>query len=350
MSINEAVVRIADLVKKSLSTFIEIELNTSMSANSPTDSGNQAKFWHTHRYHNYNYYLQTRYGEKIRKLSIDGGFTCPNRDGSKGHGGCIYCNNDSFVPKYITRDMSIVQQMEASIPFMKDRYDAQKYIAYFQAYSNTYEELESLKRMYEEAISYPGVIGLDIGTRSDCVDEPLLEYLAALNEKVDVTVEYGIESVHDDTLQWMNRGHDYESVIKAIDLTKSYGLEIGGHIIMGFPVETRDMMLATGLAANDLDLDFLKIHQLHVVRGTVLAHRYEKEPFPLFQPDEYVELIADILERLNPEIVIQRLFGEAPEDILLAPKWGLNTPKLTHLMDLELKHRDTWQGKLYSES
>lgn len=311
------------------------------------DSGNQAKFWHTHRYNNYNFYLQNTYGEKIRKLSIDGGFTCPNRDGSKGHGGCIYCNNDSFVPKYIDKEMSLAEQMEASIPFMQERYDAQKYIAYFQAYSNTYDDLEELKKLYEEALSYPGVIGLDIGTRSDCVDEALLDYLAGLNERVDVTLEYGIESIHDDTLEWMNRGHDYASVIKAVEMTKQYGIKTAGHIIMGFPVETREMMIATGLAANDLDLDFLKIHQLHVVKGTVLAHRYEKEPFPLFQPDEYVELAADILERLNPDIVIQRLFGEAPEEILIAPKWGLNTPKLTHLMHLELKHRDTWQGKLY---
>lgn len=245
--------------------------------------------------------------------------------------------------------MTLAEQMEASIPFMQDRYDAQKYIAYFQAYSNTYDELENLKQMYEEAISYPGVIGLDIGTRSDCVDEPLLEYLAGLNERVDVSVEYGIESIHDETLKWMNRGHDYESVLKAVELTKTFGLKTAGHIIMGFPVETREMMLETGLAANALDLDFLKIHQLHVVTGTVLAHRYQKAPFPLFQPDEYVELVADILERLNPDIVIQRLFGEAPEELLIAPKWGLNTPKLTHLMDLEFKHRDSWQGKHYTK-
>jgi len=318
-----------------------------MSANSPTETGNQAKIWLDRRYHNYNYYLQKTYGEKVRKVSLHGGFTCPNRDGSKGHGGCIYCNNDSFVPHYIAREMSIPAQMETSIPFMVDRYDVQKYIAYFQAYSNTYAELEKLKLLYEEAINYPDVVGLDIGTRSDCVDEALLEYLAGLNEKVNVTLEYGIESIHADSLVWMNRGHDYESVIKAVALTKKYGIKVAGHVILGFPVETREMMLETGLAANDLELDFLKIHQLHVVKHTVLAHRYQKEAFPLFQADEYVELLADILERLNPEIVIQRLFGDAPDEILIAPRWGYNIPKLTHLMDLELKHRDSWQGKYF---
>ncbi|MBT4033448.1 MAG: TIGR01212 family radical SAM protein [Candidatus Marinimicrobia bacterium] len=318
-----------------------------MSANSTTDAGNQVKIWLNRRYHNYNYYLQKTYGEKIRKVSLHGGFTCPNRDGSKGRGGCVYCNNDSFVPHYINKDMSIPNQMEASIPFMIDRYDVQKYIAYFQAYSNTYDELGELKRMYEEAVDYPNVIGLDIGTRSDCVDEPLLEYLAGLNERVNVTLEYGIESIHDKTLDWMNRGHDYESVIKAVELTKQYGIKVAGHIILGFPVESKGMMLETGVAANDLGLDFLKIHQLHVVKGTVLAKRYNDEPFPLFQADEYIELVADILERLDPRIVIQRLFGDAPDDILVAPRWGYNIPKLTHLMDLELNHRDSWQGKLF---
>jgi uncharacterized protein len=318
-----------------------------MTANSTTDTGNQAKIWLNRRYHNYNYYLQNLYGEKIRKVSLHGGFTCPNRDGSKGHGGCIYCNNDSFVPHYINKEMSIPLQMEASIPFMIDRYDVQKYIAYFQAYSNTYDELEKLKRMYEQAIDYPNVVGLDIGTRSDCVDEPLLEYLARLNERVHVTLEYGIESIHNLSLEWMNRGHNFESVVKAVELTKQYGIKVAGHIILGFPIETPKMMLETGLAANALELDFLKIHQLHVVKGTVLAKRFKDEAFPLFQADEYIELVADVLERLNPGIVIQRLFGDAPDDILIAPKWGYNIPKLTHLMDLELSQRDTWQGRLF---
>lgn len=316
-----------------------------MSATSSIPVRNQVKTWLGRRYHNYNYYLQQTYGEKVRKVSLHGGFTCPNRDGSKGYGGCVYCNNDSFVPQYINEDMNIPQQMQASIPFMVDRYDVQKYIAYFQAYSNTYDELDKLKKLYEEAVGYPNVIGLDIGTRSDCIDEALLEYLARLNEQVNVTLEYGIESIHDPTLDWMNRGHNYESVVKAVELTQQYGIKVAGHIILGFPVETKEMMLQSGLAANELKLDFLKIHQLHVVKGTVLAQRYQSEPFPVFEADEYIELVAEILERLNPEIVIQRLFGDAPSDLLIAPQWGYNIPKLTHLMDLELNHRDTWQGK-----
>jgi radical SAM protein (TIGR01212 family) len=320
-----------------------------MNATSSPVAGNQVKLWLNRRYNNYNHYLQKTYGEKIRKVSLHGGFTCPNRDGSKGYGGCIYCNNDSFVPHYINKNMSIPEQMDASIPFMVERYDVQKYIAYFQAYSNTYARLDDLKQLYAAAVAHPQVVGLDISTRSDCVDEALLTYLAELNEHVNVTVEYGIESIHNGSLKWMNRGHDYESVVKAVDLTKKYGIKVAGHIIMGFPVETRAMMLETGLAANALGLDFLKIHQLHVVKRTVLAKRYQDEPFPLFQADEYIELVADILERLDPEIVIQRLFGDAPDEILIAPRWGYNIPKLTHLMDLELKHRDTWQGKYYPE-
>ncbi len=342
---------LADVIKvlrlKRHSTFMENRLNTIMNANSPIEGKNQAKSWLNRRYHNYSYYLQKTYGEKIRKVSLHGGFTCPNRDGSKGFGGCIYCNNDSFVPHYINEAMSIPAQMEVSIPFMQERYNVQKYIAYFQAYSNTYSELENLKQLYQEAVNYPNVVGLDIGTRSDCVDEALLEFLATLNERVQVTLEYGIESIHDQSLKWMNRGHNYESVIKAVELTKQYGIKVAGHIILGFPVETREMMFQTGLAANNLGLDFLKIHQLHIVKRTVLASRYERDSFPLFKADEYIELVADILERLNPDIVIQRLFGDAPDDILIAPRWGYNIPKLVHLMDLELKHRETWQGKLF---
>ncbi|NQV16491.1 TIGR01212 family radical SAM protein [bacterium] len=318
-----------------------------MSANSSIDVQNQMKIWHNRRFNNYNHYLQTTYGEKIRKVSLHGGFTCPNRDGSLGYGGCIYCNNDSFVPHYIDEGMTIPAQMDVSIPFMIDRYGVQKYIAYFQAYSNTYDELDKLKQLYEEALGYPNVVGLDIGTRSDCVDEALLEHLARINEKVHVTLEYGIESIHDETLKWMNRGHDYDSIVRAVELTRQYGIKVAGHVIMGFPVESRDMMLETGMAANSLGLDFLKIHQLHVVKGTVLAKRFQDAPFPLFHSDEYIELVVDILERLNPGIVIQRLFGDAPDELLIAPRWGFNIPKLTHLVDLELKHRDTWQGKLF---
>lgn len=309
----------------------------------------KANTWGDKRYNNYNHYLRERYGQRVYKVSLHGGFTCPNRDGSKGYGGCIYCNNDSFVPPYIHAEMPVQEQLAASIPFLQQRYGADKYIAYFQAYSNTYDELEKLKRLYEAAVDHPNVVGLDIGTRSDCVDEALLDYLAALNERVHVTLEYGIESVHDESLEWMNRGHDFQSVVDAVALTRRYGLSVGGHIILGFPVESREMMLETGLAANRLDLDFLKIHQLHVVEKTVLAKRYRDDPFPMFTPEEYVRLVCDILERLNPEIVLQRLFGEAPPELLIAPRWGHTIPELLYMVELEFVRRGTWQGIYYTK-
>lgn len=306
--------------------------------------------WGDKRYNNYNYYLRKRYGQRVYKVSLHGGFTCPNRDGSKGHGGCVYCNNDSFVPPYIHAEMPITEQMSTSIPFLQQRYGAEKYIAYFQAYSNTYDELEKLKALYEAAVAHPNVVGLDIGTRSDCVNEALMEYLATLNERVHVTLEYGIESIHDKTLKWMNRGHDFQSVVDAVALTKKFGLTVGGHIILGFPIETIPMMMETGLVANQLGLDFLKIHQLHVVKKTILAHRYLEQPFPMFTPEEYVDLTCDILERLNPEIVIQRLFGDAPLDLLIAPRWGHTIPELLYMLESELKRRGTWQGSNYTSS
>ncbi len=244
--------------------------------------------------------------------------------------------------------MDIAEQMEASIPFFRDRYGVEKYIAYFQAYSNTYGELERLKTLYESAINYPGIVGLDIGTRSDCVDEKLLEYLAKLNEKVPVTLEYGIESIHDKTLEWMNRGHDFANLVSVVEMTQKYGLHVGGHVIMGFPVETREMMIETGLIANELNLDFIKFHQLHIVANTVLAKKYKENPWRLFDPDEYVDLLVDILEKLDPEIVVQRVFGDTPPTLLIAPNWKLNAPKLQHLLDLEFKRRDSWQGKKFN--
>ena len=204
-----------------------------------------------------------------------------------------------------------------------------------------------LKTLYTAALDHPDVVGLNIGTRSDCVDEALLAYLTRLNERVPVTLEYGIESIHAGTLAWMNRGHDFRSVVDAVAMTKKFGLSAGGHIILGFPVETADMMRETGLAANQLELDFLKIHQLQVVKKTVLAKRFLADPFKMFSPAEYVALVCDILEQLNPGIVIQRLFGAAPRDLLIAPRWGNTIPELLYLLESELTRRGSWQGSAY---
>lgn len=303
--------------------------------------------WGGKRYNSYNRYLRNRFGTKVHKVSLHGGFTCPNRDGSKGFGGCIYCNNDSFVPSYIDADMEIRKQIAVSLPFMQKRYGAAATIAYFQAYTNTYADLDRLKELYGQALEHEGMVGLDIGTRADCIDEALLEYLAELNERHEVTVEFGIESCHDDTLEWMNRGHDYDAVVKAVALTRSYGLKVGGHLILGFPVEDREMMIESGLSANLLKLDFLKFHQLHIVKGTKLAHDFQQNPFPAFSPEIYIDLVIDILERLSSNIVMQRFFGDSPADLLIAPRWDRTIPELLYQLDQRLVERDTWQGRLF---
>ena len=307
--------------------------------------------WGTsHRYNRFADYQRRLYGERVQKVTVDAGFTCPNRDGSKGRRGCIYCNNESFNPGYNSASKSITQQIEEGVEFLKRRYKhVRKFIVYFQPYSNTYAPLDTLKRYYEEALNHPEVIGLTIGTRPDCVDEAKISYLEELAKDYDITIEYGLESISDLTLKRINRRHDVQCYLDALELTKNRGIKICTHIIFGFPWEDETLWLQTADWLSDKPFDFLKVHQLHVVKNTALERMYRKKPFDFLSPEAYIDLIIRFLERLNPRIVIQRLFGEAPPRTLIAPHWGVRNTQLTQMLEQEMERRDTWQGKLYGE-
>jgi len=299
------------------------------------------------RYNTFSVYQRKLYGERVQKVTVDAGFTCPNRDGKIAEGGCIYCNNRSFNPGYNEAGKSITQQLAEGIEFLNRRYKTKKYIVYFQPFTNTYAPLDTLKKLYEEALSHPQVIGLTIGTRPDCIDEAKISCLEQLAEHADITIEYGLESISDMTLKKINRGHDVQSYLDALELTAGRGIKICTHVIFGFPWEDKSQWLETADWLSEKPFEFLKIHQLHVVKGTKLAQMYEQEPFQLMDSREYIDLIVKFLERLNPEIVIQRLFGEAPPKVLLAPHWGMRVSQLLQILDRRLEEEDSWQGKFY---
>ena len=297
------------------------------------------------RYNSYHDHLRERFGTRVHKVSIDMGFTCPNRDGTKAIGGCVYCNNDSFVPPYARFRYSMDEQIRHGIEYLRNRYKAEKFIIYFQAYTNTYGEASQLERMYKEALKYDGVIGLAVGTRSDCIDEEKIDIFEKLARDYYVTIEYGIESIYDKTLDFMNRGHDYQSVIDAIELTKGRGVEIGTHIIVGLPTETEDEMLAMADEVSKLGINTFKIHNLHVVKNTPLERMYKEKPFRLFSYEEYLKFIVKFLERLSPDIFVERLFTDTPQDILVAPKWTQRHNEIIYGIKSALERNNTFQGK-----
>ncbi len=289
--------------------------------------------------------MKELYGEPVYKVNVDAGFTCPNRDGSIATGGCIYCNNDSFRPSACTSSASVVQQIEKGIPYLRSRYGAEKFIVYFQPFTNTYASVEILERLYREALRHPGVVGLAIGTRPDCVDADKIALLGTLARDSFILVEYGLQSIYDRTLAFINRGHDYACFRNAVALTSGKGVHIGAHIILGFPTETRDQMLAMADELSRQPLEFLKIHQLQVVKDTALADLYARQPFSTFGYHEYIELLADFLERLSPEIVLQRLCAAAPDEILVAPVWNKTRSELLRDLDLLMEQRGSFQGR-----
>ena len=311
----------------------------------------QFPWGHEKRYNRYTEYQKAKYGERVQKVTVDAGFTCPNRDGAVAKGGCIYCNNESFNPGYNDPQKTIRQQIDEGIEFLKRRYErVHKFIVYFQPYSNTYAPLDTLKNYFEQALDHPEVVGLTIGTRPDCVDEAKIAYLEELAKSFDITIEYGLESFSDDTLKRINRGHDVKAYLDALELTKNRGIKICTHMIFGFPWENKTFWLESADRLSELDFNFLKIHQLHLVRNTALANMYKKEPFLFMDPHEYIDLIVEFLERLNHVIVIQRLFGEAPPRTLLAPHWGIRNTQLVQLLEAKLEEKNTWQGKEFISS
>jgi len=332
------------------------------------------------RYNNYNSYLKEKFGCRVHKVSVDVGFTCPNRDGNVAIGGCIYCNNDSFVPSYAKSRVSLQDQIRTGMEYQKKRFKAEKFIIYFQAYTNTYDKIEKLEKLYREALDSENVVGLAIGTRSDCVDEEKIKLFDDLAKDWFVSIEYGIESIYDKTLEYMNRGHNYKSIIDAIRITKERGIHIGAHIIVGFPTEAKEEMLQMADEVSRLNIDFLKVHNLHIVKNTPLARMYAKDPFHLFNYQdflkvhnlhivkntplarmyakdpfhlfnyqEYLDFITCFLERLAPNIVIERLFTDTPQDLLIAPRWNKTHTEILRGIDMELERRDTYQGRLFKE-
>lgn len=315
------------------------------------------------RYNSFVGYYKRLYGERLQKLVIDAGFSCPNRDGSISTGGCTYCNNAAFHPSYSIAGKTLATQIDEGIEFHKVRYrNTRHYLAYFQSYSNTYAPLSRLKELYEEALAHPDVVGLVIGTRPDCVDEEKLDYLADLKEgkvldgwhrdKYDrplVTVEYGIESCYDQTLERINRGHDFAAAQKAVRMTADRNIDTGAHFILGLPGETREMMLRQCALINDLPLLSVKFHQLQFVRGTVMEREFEEHPedFVRMSLEEYIDFIIDILERLRPDLYIERVAGEVPPRFVKETQWGLiRNFEILHLLDKRLEERQTYQGKL----
>jgi radical SAM protein (TIGR01212 family) len=304
--------------------------------------------WGTSRpYNAYGDFIKKKFGSRVQKVIVDAGFSCPNRDGSKGYGGCTYCNNDSFKPRYCNPELSIAEQVTSGIEFLSRRYKADKFMVYFQPYSNTHAPLEELKKKYEQALQHPQVIGLSIGTRPDCIDEAKIAYLQELAQKYFITIEYGLESPYDETLRWINRQHDFQSWVQAVELTAGRGIHICCHIILGFPSETREMMLGTAKIISRHPIDDLKIHHLHIVPKTVLAKRYQDEPFPLLGYEEYIQFVAEFLSYLRPDIKIQRLAGETPPGMLIAPDWGVKGGEIQRRIEAELNCQQLWQGKKY---
>lgn len=306
---------------------------------------------HERRFNAYASYFRKLYGARVQKVSIDAGFTCPNRDGTRGTGGCSFCLNDAFNPSYCQPEKSVTQQIEEGIEFHRWRYpEASSYLAYFQAFSNTYAPLERLHELYSEALSYPGITGIIIGTRPDCVDDEKLEYIRSLSEKHYIAVEYGIESCYDKTLKRINRGHTFGEAVDAVKKTAALGINTGAHLIFGLPGETREEMLAEAEIISGLPLKTVKFHQLQIIKGTAMEREFIANPseFTMFTWDEYLDFFVRFLERLSPAIVVERFTGEAPPRFLDKPRWGKKrADQIVGLIEKRLEELDTWQGRLY---
>jgi radical SAM protein (TIGR01212 family) len=306
---------------------------------------------HKRRFNAYSNYFRKLYGGRIQKVSIDAGFTCPNRDGTSGTGGCTYCNNDAFNPSYCHPSKSISDQLAEGISFLKWRYrEPASYLAYFQAFSNTYAPIERLKILYDEALSFKGVSGLIIGTRPDCMDEEKLEYFKELSRNYYIAIEYGVESCYDKTLERINRGHTFMQAVDVIRLTSGKGIRTGAHFIFGLPGESREEMMNEAEKISSIPLNTVKFHQLQIIKGTLMEREFAEKPeeFDLFTFEEYVDFFVRFLERLNPSIVVERFTGEAPPQYLSEFRWGKKrTDQIVTIIEKRLEELNTCQGRLY---
>ena len=305
------------------------------------------------RYNSFTGYFREKYGCRLQKIVIDAGFTCPNRDGRVGTGGCTYCNNAAFHPNYSTPDKPVLQQIEEGIEFHKGRYrNTHDYLAYFQSFSNTYAPLEVLREFYGQALEHPSVRGIVVGTRPDCIDDEKLDYFQALSKDKVVIIEYGIESCYDKTLRRINRGHDFAAAVRAVEATAARGIFQGAHFIMGLPGESREELIGMAPIINELPLNTLKFHQLQIIKGTAMEREYERVPedFISFTLDGYVDCFVDFLEYLRPDLYIERFAGEVPPRFVNHTPWGLiRNTELLRLLDKRLQERDTYQGRLYKK-
>ena len=305
------------------------------------------------RYKDFTSFIKEKFGYRVQKVSINAGFTCPNKDGTKGVGGCTYCNNNTFNPDYCKPIKPIKVQIDEGIEFFSKKYKAQKYLAYFQAFTNTYAPLKDLRKMYEEALSHKDVLGLVIATRPDCIKDEVLDYLEELAERgCFIKLEFGLESTKNETLEAINRCQTHEEAIDAFNRADGRGLHLGGHLILGLPGETKEDMLHHARMVSQLPINTLKIHHLQIVKHTMMAVQFKKTPemFTFMELDEYIDLLVDFVELLNPEIIVERFFSESPARMLIYPKYGLKNFEVKHLVEKRMEERDAWQGRLFQIS
>ena len=299
------------------------------------------------RYFAYNFYLRKKFGERIQKVSVDAGFTCPNVDGTVAIGGCTFCDNRSFSPSRRVKRLDILDQITDGIRRLKTRYDCDKFFAYFQPATNTYAPVEKLRPLYERALEHPQVIGLAIGTRPDCVPNDVLNLLEEIGQRTYLSVELGLQTIHDRSLQAMNRGHGYAEFLDAVERSKNRGFEICTHIMLGLPDETPEDMLATAREIARLPVDSVKLHNVYAVKNTPLGEQYERGEVQLMERDAYMRVLVDFLELLPPTMIVERISGDAPPDYFLGPSWCLDKPNLRLALAAEFERRDTYQGRLY---
>ena len=301
------------------------------------------------KYNEFGSWLKEQLGFKVQKISLNAGFTCPNRDGTVGVGGCTYCNNQTFNPAYCQTEKTVTQQLEEGKQFFARKYPDMKYLAYFQAYTNTYGDVSHVIRLYEEALRVKDVVGIVIGTRPDCMPDELLDYLEELNKRAFLIVEYGIESTDDDVLRRINRGHDYAATVDAVRRTASRGIITGGHVILGLPGDNRESIIREATLLSELPLTTLKLHQLQLIKGTRMAEEYVERPsdFHLYTADEYIDLVIDFVENLRPDIVLERFVSQSPASLLAVPGWGLKNYEFVEKVRKRMEERDARQGKRY---
>jgi radical SAM protein (TIGR01212 family) len=302
------------------------------------------------RYNDFSSFIRRKFNTRVQKVSIDAGFTCPNKDGTKGVGGCTYCNNNTFNPDYCKPIKPIKQQINEGIEFFSKKYKTQKYLAYFQAFTNTYAPLADLKKMYEEALDHDDVIGLVVATRPDCVKDEVLDYLEELATAGNfIKLEFGLESTKNETLEAINRCQTHEEAIDAFKRADGRGLHLGGHLILGLPGETKEDMMNHAKMVSQLPINTLKIHHLQIVKHTMMAVQFKKTPemFTFMELDEYIDFVVDFVEKLKPEIIIERFFSESPASMLIHPKYGLKNFEVKHLVEKRLEEREAMQGRLF---